>query len=117
LGGVLDVAENTVLALYKRPEVSLFTDGPKKLIGYPLLVEAAFQACGYRDLSVDNRMNLPDSIGKYIVHGKGQSPETLYLYGMYKGLSIEGKSIYDAFVFDEEMNLWIELSDYYGIGQ
>ncbi|MDR0292078.1 MAG: SDR family NAD(P)-dependent oxidoreductase, partial [Elusimicrobium sp.] len=117
LGGILDIAENSVLALYKRPEAGLFADGPKKLLAYPLLVEAAFQACGYRDLSVDNRMNLPDSIGKYIVHGKGQSPETLYLYGMYKGLSIEGKSIYDAFVFDEDMNLWIELSDYYGIGQ
>ncbi|WP_424244195.1 malonyl CoA-acyl carrier protein transacylase [Elusimicrobium posterum] len=117
LGGVLDIAENSVLALYKRPDEKLFTDGPKKLIGYPLLVEAAFQACGYRDLALENRMNLPDAIGKYIVHGKGKSPEQLYIYGQYKGLSIEGKSIYDAFVFDEDMNLWIELTDYYGIGQ
>jgi len=117
LGGVLDITENSVLGLYKRPEAKLFTDGPRKLLAYPLLVEAAFQTCGYRDSSVDNRMNLPDSIGKYAVHGKGESPETLYIYGAYKGLSIEGKSIYDAFVFDEDMNLWIELSDYYGIGQ
>lgn len=117
LEGVLDITENTVLAKYRKPEEKLFTDGDKKLIAYPLLVEAAFQACGYRDLSVDNRMNLPDSIGQYIVHGKGKAPESLYLYGVYKGLSIEGKSIYDAYVFDEDMNLWIELSDYYGIGQ
>ncbi|WP_423972044.1 SDR family NAD(P)-dependent oxidoreductase [Elusimicrobium simillimum] len=117
LEGVLSITDNTVLARYKRPAEKLFTDGPKKLIAYPLLIEAAFQACGYRDLSVDNRMNLPDSIGQCIVHGKGESPESLYLYGVYKGLSIEGKSIYDAYVFDEDMNLWIELSDYYGIGQ
>ncbi|WP_428897949.1 malonyl CoA-acyl carrier protein transacylase [Parelusimicrobium proximum] len=109
--------EKNTLALYKRPAEKLFEDGPRKLSAYPMLIEAAFQSCGYRDLVMDNRMTLPDSIGKVIIHGKGQAPEELYLYSIFTGLTIDGKSIHDAYAFDKDMNIWIELQDYQAIGQ
>ncbi len=117
LDGILNIDENAVLAVYKKPKEVLFHDGPKNLLAYPMLIEAAFQTCGYRDLALENRMTLPDSIGKVYIHGKGQAPHTLYMLGVFTGRNIEGKSIYDAFVFDEKGKLWIELSDYQMIGQ
>jgi NAD(P)-dependent dehydrogenase (short-subunit alcohol dehydrogenase family)/3-hydroxymyristoyl/3-hydroxydecanoyl-(acyl carrier protein) dehydratase len=117
LDGILKIDNNAVLGVYKAPASVLFHDGPKRLIAYPMLIEAAFQICGYRDLAVDNRMTLPDSIGRLAVFGKGPAPQKLYLLGVFTGQNIEGKSVYDAFVFDEKGKLWAELGDYQMIGQ
>ncbi len=117
LGGILKIDENAVLGVYEKPSQVLFHDGPKHLLAYPMLIEACFQTCGYRDLAVENRMTLPDSIGKIYIHGKGEAPNKLYTLAVFTGKNIEGKSIYDGFVFDEKGKLWIELSDYQMIGQ
>ena len=117
LGGILKIDENAVLGVYEKPSQVLFHDGPKHLLAYPMLIEACFQTCGYRDLAVENRMTLPDSIGKVYIHGKGEAPNKLYTLAVFTGKNIEGKSIYDGFVFDEKGKLWIELSDYQMIGQ
>jgi hypothetical protein len=117
LDGILKIDNNAVLGVYKTPASVLFHDGPKRLIAYPMLIEAAFQTCGYRDLAVENRMTLPDSIGKLAISGKGPAPQKLYLLGVFTGQNIEGKSVYDAFVFDEKGKLWAELCDYQMIGQ
>ncbi len=117
LDGIINVDENAVLAVYKKPAAALFADGERDLIAYPMLIEAAFQTCGYRDMAVENRSTLPDYIGKLDVHGKGPAPQKLYILGVFNGKNIEGKSIYDAFVFDEKGKLWIELQDYQMIGQ
>ena len=117
LDGILKIDDNTVLGVYKKPAEVLFHDGPKNLIAYPMLIEAAFQTCGYRDLAVDNRMTLPDSIGKIAILSKDEPPRKLYILGVFTGQNIEGKSVYDAFVFDEQGKLWLELGDYQMIGQ
>ena len=117
LGGIMKLDENAVLGIYEKPSQVLFHDGPKHLIAYPMLIEACFQTCGYRDLAIENRMTLPDSIGKVYIHGKGEAPNKLYTLAVFTGKNIEGKSMYDGFVFDENGKLWIELSDYQMIGQ
>ncbi|MDR1684603.1 MAG: polyketide synthase dehydratase domain-containing protein, partial [Elusimicrobiota bacterium] len=117
LDGILKVDNNAVLGVYQKPAQVLFHDGPKRLIAHPMLIEAAFQTCGWRDLAVDGRMTLPDSIGKIYINTKGDAPQKLYILGVFTGQNIEGKSVYDAFVFDEKGKLWIELADYQMIGQ
>ena len=117
LDGILKIDNNAVLGVYKKPQEVLFHDGPKHLLAYPMLIEAAFQTCGYRDLAVETRMTLPDSIGKVYIHGKGEAPQKLYMLAVFTGKNIEGKSVYDAFVFDDKGKLWAELSDYQMIGQ
>ena len=117
LGGILKLDDNAVLGVYEKPSNALFHDGPKRLLAYPMLIEACFQTCGYRDLAIENRMTLPDSIGKVYIHGKGEAPNKLYTLAVFTGKNIEGKSIYDGFVFDDKGKLWIELSDYQMIGQ
>ena len=117
LGGIVKIDETAVLGVYEKPSQVLFHDGPKHLLAYPMLIEACFQTCGFRDLALENRMTLPDSIGKVYIHGKGQAPNRLYTLAVFTGRNIEGKSIYDGFVFDEKGKLWIELSDYQMIGR
>lgn len=117
LDGILRVDDKMVLGVYQKPAAVLFHDGPKHLIAHPLLIEAAFQTCGWRDLSVENRETLPDSIGKLYIQTKGVPASKLFTLCIYNGKNIEGKSIYDAFVFDESGKLWIELSDYQMIGR
>jgi 3-hydroxymyristoyl/3-hydroxydecanoyl-(acyl carrier protein) dehydratase len=117
LDGILKIDNNAVLGVYQKPAQVLFHDGPKRLLAHPMLIEAAFQTCGYRDLAVDNRMTLPDSIGKIYVNTKAEPPNKLYILGVFTGQNIEGKSVYDTFVFDDKGKLWVEISDYQMIGQ
>ena len=44
-------------------------------------------------------------------------PQTLYLYGVNKGLTADGKTLHDAYVFDEKGNVWVEIHGYQAIGQ
>ncbi len=117
LDSVLSVDDKTVFAVYRRPSAPLWPNGAKPLCAYPLLVEAAFQACGYRDLHIDKRMGLPDFIGKLLVSPGGEPPETLYISCVFKGHGKDGKTAYDACVYDKDGRLWVELQDYRMIGQ
>ena len=118
LESVLAIDDQRVLAVYKRPAVYQWKDGGKRdLLAYPMLIEAAFQACGYRDLHRDNVMALPDNVGRVLVYNHGEAPEKLFILGIYKGKDEMGKSIYDAFVFGGDNKLWVELEDYRMIPQ
>ena len=78
-----------------------------------MLIEAAFQACGYRDLHYAKKMTLPDSIGQVRVRiGPTPDMDTLFVHAKFKGMDKDGKSVYDAAVFDEQNALWVELKDY-----
>jgi len=52
-----------------------------------------------------------------IVHKTDALPERLFTMAIYRGKNIEGKSIYDAYAFDESGDVWLEIEDYHMIGQ
>ena len=87
-------------------------DDPRALIFQPMLIEAAFQACGYRDLHYTKKMTLPDSIGKVQVFRRDTPPDTLYVQVLYKGTENGQKSVFDARVIDAQGRTWITLEDY-----
>ncbi len=113
LEGVVSLSEKELLAVYLRPAKPLWDGKAKELAFHPLLTEAAFQACGYRDLHFSKKMTLPDSIGRIrlLPHDK-EAPRRLFVRVWYKGAEEGQKSVYDAVVFDEEGRAWVELQDY-----
>ncbi len=112
LDGILKVDGNSVLALYKEPDTAFITAENCKLLTAPLLTEAMFQACGYRDYAVEGYATLPDYISKiHFYHQGEQAPKELYVYAKYNDKTIEGKSSFDAFIFDKNLDLWAEMQD------
>ncbi|MBI5200274.1 MAG: SDR family NAD(P)-dependent oxidoreductase, partial [Elusimicrobia bacterium] len=113
LEGILRVSETESLAVYKRPSKALWAKDPASLVFAPLLVEAAFQACGFRDLKYAKKMTLPDSIGRVLVQPRADElPQRLFIHAVYKGPDASGRSVYDATVFDEKHRVWAQLTDY-----
>jgi len=116
LDGICKVEEKNVFAVYKKPSAPLWKDNPNaKLLAHPLVIESVFQACGYRDLHLFNRMSLPDRIGEITVTEKNL-PDTLYIWAVFKRKE-DNKTIYDGYAFDEKGKLVVVLKDYYMIGQ
>ena len=117
LDGILKIENNTVLAVYKEPKIPLFDSDSSSLLSAPLLTEAMFQACAYRDYAVEGYATLPEYISKIRFYHQGQKPpEELYVYAKYIDKTIEGKSSFDAFIFDENLDLWAEIKDLQTIG-
>ena len=117
LDGILKIENNTVLAIYKEPETLLLGEETSSLSGLPLLTEAMFQACAYRDYAVEGYATLPEYISKVRFYHQGQkTPKELYVYAKYNDKTIEGKSSFDAFIFDKSLNLWVEMKDLQTIG-
>ncbi|MFH2201859.1 MAG: SDR family NAD(P)-dependent oxidoreductase [Elusimicrobiota bacterium] len=112
LAGIHKITEHELLAIYRKPKKPLWADGGRTLVFQPLLIEAAFQACGYRDLHFAKKMSLPDSVGRVQVFRDGPAPDILYIHVRFKGAGGENKSLYDAFVFDERQDLWAAIEDY-----
>ena len=114
LDGIISVDKNSVLAVFKRPAAPLWKQSqPGKLVFHPLVFEALFQACGWRDIQFDRSMALPDAIGAAIVYDhEPVDPETLFLYGVFKGRTEDNRSLYDAWAFDGDFNLAAEIRDY-----
>ena len=113
LDGILSVDKNSVLAVFKRPSAPLWKNGQQKLVFHPLVFEALFQACGWRDIQFDRAMALPDAVGAAIVYdNEPQDPDTLFLYGVFKGRTEDNRSLYDAWAFDADYKLVAELRDY-----
>jgi hypothetical protein len=112
LEGISSLSETEAVAVIQKPAKPLWPHA-KDLIFHPMLIEAAFQACGYRDLHYLKKMTLPDSIGRVRVRA-GETPEktAMFVHASYKGVDNDGKSVYDASVFDEKGKLWVELEDY-----
>ncbi len=117
LGGILYSDKDSSLAVYHTAPQPQWTDGPKVLLSNPMLIEAAFQCCGFRDMTFENKMTLPDAIKEIAIFKREVPPAQLYLYGKFKGLTAEGKSLHDAYVFDEQGQVWIEIHGYQAIGQ
>ena len=117
LEGILKIENNTVLAVYKEPETPMSEGETSSLLSAPLLTEAMFQACAYRDYAVEGYATLPEYISKIRFYHQGQkTPKELYVYAKYNDKTIEGKSSFDAFVFDKNLDLWAELKDLQTIG-
>ena len=117
LGGILKVDNSAVLALYKEPEMPLITNADCQLLSAPLLTEAMFQACGYRDYAVEGYATLPEYISKIRFYNQDKkAPKELYVYAKYNDKTIEGKSSFDAFIFDKNLDLWAEVKDLQTIG-
>ncbi len=112
LEGILELEKDGTLAVFRRPQAPLFKGERPKLVFHPMVVEAAFQACGYRDIHFERKMTLPDSVGRVTVYPYENEPDILYLKTVYKGRDGEGRSVYDAFAFDEAHNLVAEVRDY-----
>jgi len=117
LGGILKADKDSSLAVYNTTPRPQWNDGAKTLLANPMLIEAAFQCCGFRDMAIDNKMTLPDGIKEIAVFHREVPPQQLYLYGRFKGLTADGKTLHDAYVFDEKGNVWVEIHGYQAIGQ
>ncbi|MBQ7908193.1 MAG: SDR family NAD(P)-dependent oxidoreductase [Elusimicrobiaceae bacterium] len=117
LGGILKADKDSSLAVYNTTPRPQWNDGAKTLLANPMLIEAAFQCCGFRDMAIDNKMTLPDGIKEIAVFHREVPPQKLYLYGRFKGLTADGKTLHDAYVFDEKGNVWVEIHGYQAIGQ
>lgn len=117
LGGILKVDANSVLALYKEPQEQFMRGAIPSLTAAPLLLEAMFQTCAYRDYAVEGYATLPEYISKLRFYHQGQQvPQELYVYAKYNDKTIEGKSSFDAYVFDKNFDLWAEIKDLQTIG-
>jgi malonyl CoA-acyl carrier protein transacylase len=110
LEGITSIAEDGLTAVYKRSP-DLWDDNKRSLAYQPMLIEAAFQACGYRDLHFTKKMTLPDSVGKVRVFKTEAPPERLEVRVRFKGTEGD-KSVYDAAVVGENGEVWIALEDY-----
>ena len=113
LDGILALDKASVLAVFKRPRTPLWKGTHPKLVFHPLVFEALFQACGWRDIQFDRTMALPDAVGAAIAYDHDAAdPETLFLYGVFKGRTEDNRSLYDAWAFDGDYNLVAEIRDY-----
>ena len=117
LEGIIRVDEQSSLALYHTTPSPQWPDGPRALLANPMLIEAAFQCCGFQDMSVLHKTTLPDGIAEVAVLNRGAAPEELFLYGVNKGTTADGKTLHDAYVFDEHGQVWVEIHGYKAIGQ
>ena len=113
LDGILALEKNSVLAVFKRPLAPLWKTTRHQLVFHPMVFEAMFQACGWRDIHFDRTMALPDAVGSAIIHdAERNDPEKLYLYCVFKGRSEDGRTVYDAWAFDEDYKLVAQVTDY-----
>ena len=117
LGGILKADKDSSLAIYNTTPRPQWNDGQKTLLANPMLIEAAFQCCGFRDMAIENKMTLPDGIKEIAVFHREVPPARLYLYGRFKGFTADGKTLHDAYVFDDKGNVWVEIHGYQAIGQ
>ena len=116
LGGIVRVNEQESLAIYNTTPAPQWPT-PHTLLANPMLIEAAFQCCGFQDMAVAHKMTLPDGIAEVAVLNNQLPPARLYLYGVNKGTTADGKTLHDAYVFDGQGNVWVEIHGYQAIGQ
>ena len=117
LAGILHVDNQISLAKYHTTPRPQWPNGPRPLLANPMLIEAAFQCCGFQDMTIARKMTLPDGISEVAVLKNQEPPAQLFLYGVNKGETADGKTLHDAYVFDEQGNVWVEIHGYQAIGQ
>ncbi|TBR25256.1 SDR family NAD(P)-dependent oxidoreductase, partial [bacterium] len=116
LAGILAVGETELVGLYRAPAEPLWDKGGRALMFQPMLIEAAFQTCGYRDLHVRKKMTLPDSIESVRVYDAAKAPKELLVYARWRG-PVDGgdgadRSLYDACVLGRDGKVWATLTGY-----
>ncbi|PIS47423.1 MAG: hypothetical protein COT17_03540 [Elusimicrobia bacterium CG08_land_8_20_14_0_20_51_18] len=112
LDGIISADKERVFGVFKRPAAPLLGEKDMDYIFHPMLIEAMFQTCGWRDLYLENKMTLPDAIGEITVADNARDAEKLYTLAVFKGMNDYGKSIYDSYAFDEKGKLAAQLKDY-----
>ena len=117
LAGIVRVDKHASLAVYNTTPRPQWNDGPRTLLANPMLIEAAFQCCGFQDMSVEHKMTLPDGIAEVAVLKNQVPPAQLHLYGVSRGNTADGKTLHDAYVFDAQGDVWVEIHGYQAIGQ
>ena len=117
MGGILRVDKQASLAVYNTTPRPQWEDAPRTLLANPMLIEAAFQCCGFQDMTMEHKMTLPDGIAELAVFKRETAPAKLYLYGVNRGTTVDGKTLHDAYVFDEAGEIWVEIHGYQAIGQ
>ena len=117
LGGILQVDKNVSRAVYQTTPRPQWPDHPRTLLANPMLIEAAFQCCGFQDMTQERKMTLPDGIREVAVFKNQVPPAQLYLYGVNGGYTADGKTLHDAYVFDDKGEVWVEFHGYQAIGQ
>ena len=117
MGGILRVDKHASLAVYNTTPRPQWEDAPRTLLANPMLIEAAFQCCGFQDMTIEHKMTLPDGIAELAVFKREIAPAKLYLYGVSRGTTVDGKTLHDAYVFDEAGEVWVEVHGYQAIGQ
>lgn len=111
LHGILSVDKDSVTAIARKPHIGLWED-EKKLFFRPLVFEALFQACAWRDLTFESMIYLPCSIKAAMICPNNEVPNEFYIYGKLTEKKDNRNTIYDAWAFDREGNLLAELSGY-----
>ncbi len=112
LDGIISADDKNVLAVFKKPSVPLLKDREMNYVFHPMVIEAIFQTCGWRDLYIENKMTLPDKIGEVFLIDNEKDPEILYTWAIFKGMDDYGKSLYDGFAFDKKGNISVVIKDY-----
>ncbi|MEF3279981.1 MAG: SDR family NAD(P)-dependent oxidoreductase, partial [Elusimicrobiota bacterium] len=112
LDGIIDADRDSVLAVFKRPQKKLLGNKDFDYCFHPLVIEAMFQACGWRDLYNDNKMTLPDFIESVLIKDNKTDPDKLFVYSIFKGLNEYGRSVYDAWAFDESGQIFAQIINY-----
>ncbi|HAH05396.1 MAG TPA: hypothetical protein DCM05_02545, partial [Elusimicrobia bacterium] len=121
LAGMYVLNTQELLALYRRPAKALWPRNARTLVWEPLIVEAAFQTCGFRDLHFTKKLTLPDLAGVIERYDHGPAPDELFVYAVYRGPAQMNdgtdRRIYDAVVFDSSYRAWLRLREFRLIAQ
>ncbi|TPW20159.1 MAG: KR domain protein, partial [Elusimicrobia bacterium] len=116
LAGLLAAGDTELVGLYRAPAAPLWDKGGRALMFQPMLIEAAFQTCGFRDLNTRKKMTLPDSIESVRVYDAGPAPKELLVYARWRGAVDAGdggdRSLYDACVLGRDGKVWATLIGY-----
>ena len=112
LDGIISCDEKTVFAMAKLPEKTLWQE-KKDMFFMPLVFEAMFQCCAWRDLKYENMIYLPMSIRTALINPEMTVPNEFYVLGRLTEKTDEGNvSVYDAWAFDGKYRLLAEMQGY-----
>ncbi|MBI2363028.1 MAG: polyketide synthase dehydratase domain-containing protein, partial [Elusimicrobia bacterium] len=116
LAGITAIGEEELVGLYHAPKAPLWDGGGRELVFQPMLIEAAFQTCGYRDLHFRKKMTLPDSVERVRVFDGSPAPKDLFVYARWRGTAVADdgaeRSVYDACILDKTGKAWASLEGY-----
>jgi hypothetical protein len=63
-----------------------------------------------------HKTTLPNGIAEIAVLNRSNPPKELFLYGVNKGMTADGRTLHDGYVFDAQGQVWVEMHGYRAIG-